>query len=40
MTTPPVAKKVPKIDTLHGDIRQDDYYWLREKDDPDRHVAL
>ncbi len=35
MTTPPVAKKVPKIDTLHGDIRQDDYYWLREKDDPE-----
>src|SRR5712692_7697490 len=35
MTTPPVAKKVPKIDVLHGDIRQDDYYWLREKDDPE-----
>ncbi len=35
MTTPPVAKKVPKIDTLHGEIRQDDYYWLREKDDPE-----
>src|SRR5947207_15335370 len=35
MTTPPVAKKVPKIDTLHGDIRQDDYYWLREKADPE-----
>jgi oligopeptidase B len=35
MTTPPVAKKIPKIDVLHGDIRQDDYYWLREKDDPE-----
>src|SRR5712692_769009 len=35
MTTPSVAKKIPKIDVLHGDIRQDDYYWLREKDDPE-----
>lgn len=32
---PPVAKVVPKIDTLHGDIRVDDYYWLREKSNPD-----
>jgi oligopeptidase B len=35
MLTPPVAKKIPKVDTLHGDIRQDDYFWLREKDNPD-----
>ena len=32
MPTPPAAKKAPKTDVLHGDIRQDDYYWLREKD--------
>src|ERR1700675_3388942 len=32
MPTPPVAPKIPKVDTLHGDIRQDDYFWLREKD--------
>jgi oligopeptidase B len=32
---PPVAKKVPKIDTLHGDIRVDDYNWLRERSNPD-----
>ena len=36
MSTPPVAKKAPKkapkIDVLHGETRQDDYYWLREKD--------
>ncbi len=32
---PPVAKKIPKVDTLHGDIRQDDYFWLREKDNSD-----
>jgi len=35
MQTPPVATKIPKVDTLHGDIRQDDYFWLREKDNPD-----
>jgi oligopeptidase B len=31
---PPVARKIPKIDTIHGDLRQDDYLWLRQKDDP------
>ena len=35
MPHPPVAPKIPKVDTLHGDIRQDDYFWLREKDNPD-----
>jgi oligopeptidase B len=32
---PPVARKVPKVDVLHGDVLQDDYFWLREKDSPD-----
>jgi oligopeptidase B len=32
---PPVAKKVPRVDVLHGDRRQDDYFWLREKNDPE-----
>jgi oligopeptidase B len=35
MSIPPVAPKIPKVDMLHGDIRQDDYFWLREKDNPD-----
>ncbi len=30
-TQPPVAKKVPKTDVVHGDTRVDDYFWLREK---------
>jgi oligopeptidase B len=30
---PPIAKKVPKVYVLHGDLRQDDYAWLRAKDD-------
>jgi oligopeptidase B len=32
---PPVAKKAPKVDELHGDRRVDNYYWLREKTDPE-----
>ena len=33
--TPPAAKKLPKTETIHGDVRVDDYAWLREKDSPD-----
>jgi oligopeptidase B len=32
---PPVAKKVPKVDVIHGDRRVDDYFWLREKSNPE-----
>ncbi len=28
---PPVAAKVPHTSQLHGSIRHDDYFWLREK---------
>ncbi len=31
---PPLARTIPKKDTLHGDTRVDDYYWLREKTNP------
>ena len=31
---PPVAQKVPKVDVVHGDRREDDYAWLRDKQDP------
>src|SRR5262245_1521052 len=31
----PIAKKVPKVTELHGDKLVDDYYWLREKKDPE-----
>ena len=31
VATPPVAKKVPKSLTMHGDERVDDYGWLRDK---------
>jgi len=31
---PPVAKAAPKMVTLHGETRQDDYFWLRDRGDP------
>jgi oligopeptidase B len=33
--TPPVAKKNPKTFEKFGDVRVDDYFWLREKSNPD-----
>ena len=30
----PVAERRPHVDTLHGDVRKDDYFWLRVKSDP------
>ncbi|MFO7609882.1 MAG: S9 family peptidase [Candidatus Krumholzibacteriia bacterium] len=32
---PPVAKVVPHELTIHGDTRVDEYYWLREREDPE-----
>ena len=31
---PPVAHKLPKADTLHGDVRVDDYGWFRDRQNP------
>jgi oligopeptidase B len=33
--TPPVAPKIPKTETLHGTVRVDDYFWLRDRENPD-----
>jgi oligopeptidase B len=33
--TPPVARIIPKVDTLHGIVRTDPYAWLRDKNNPD-----
>ncbi len=30
---PPVAKIEARVDTTHGDIRTDNYFWLRQRDD-------
>ncbi len=32
---PPEARKVPKVEMVHGDRRVDDYFWLREKTNPE-----
>jgi len=33
--TPPSAPKRPRTLSLHGDDRVDDWYWLRDRDDPE-----
>ena len=33
-TTPPIAPRRPHVLSLHGDDRVDDWYWLRDRDDP------
>ena len=32
---PPIATRIPHPHTLHGDVRPDDYYWLRERNNPE-----
>lgn len=34
-TQPPIAKVVPKQLQKHGDVRTDNYYWLRDRDNPE-----
>jgi oligopeptidase B len=33
--SPPVARKIPRVEVLHGDRRVDDYYWMRDRDNPE-----
>lgn len=33
--TPPIARRVPHVLSEHGDERTDDWYWLRDRDDPE-----
>jgi oligopeptidase B len=32
---PPVAQKIPKVDTFLSEIRTDNYFWLRDKENPE-----
>lgn len=32
---PPVAKRIPHTHELHRDVREDDFYWLKEKSNPE-----
>lgn len=31
---PPIAKRIPHPHELHGDVREDDYYWLKDPNNP------
>lgn len=31
----PVAKRIPYSHKIHGDVREDDYYWLKERTNPE-----
>lgn len=35
MPTPPIAKRVPTKLEAHGDVREDPYYWLNQREDPE-----
>jgi oligopeptidase B len=32
---PPSARRVPRVLSLHGDTRVDEYFWLRNREDPE-----
>lgn len=32
---PPVAKRIPHPHELHGDVREDDFYWLKDRTNPE-----
>ena len=33
--SPPVARAVPRVEVVHGETRVDDYYWMRDRNDPE-----
>jgi len=40
LPAPPIARRVPKITEIRGDRLVDDYFWLREKPNPEVAVYL
>lgn len=34
VVTPPMAQKIPNEIHIHGEVLRDDYYWLKERDNP------
>ena len=40
LPAPPVAKKVPKITEIHGHKLVDNYFWLRDKKNPEVRAYL
>jgi oligopeptidase B len=39
-TSPPMANKKPKTTDIHGDRLQDDYFWLRDRSNPEVRAYL
>jgi oligopeptidase B len=39
-STPPIAPRRPHVHVAHGDRRPDDYFWLRDRDDPEVRAYL
>jgi oligopeptidase B len=37
---PPIAKTLPTLSTVHGDTRTDNYFWLRDRKDPETIAYL
>jgi oligopeptidase B len=38
--TAPRARAIPKVSVIHGERRQDDFHWLRDKSDPETIAYL
>ena len=32
---PPLARAIPRVHTIHGETRIDEYHWMRDRDDPE-----
>src|SRR6266536_595556 len=37
---PPMAKKLTRVETLHGEKLADDYFWLRDRKNPEVRAYL
>jgi oligopeptidase B len=40
LPSPPIAKKIPKVTEINGQQMVDNYYWLRDKQNPDVRTYL
>jgi len=40
LPSPPIAKKIPKVTEINGQKMMDNYYWLRDKQNPDVRAYL
>jgi oligopeptidase B len=40
VTKPPMAKKITRVETLHGEKLSDDYFWMRDRKNPEVKAYL